>query len=1378
LLAQRLKGIGKPVTEFRQIPKRTPGQPAPLSAGQHQMWVIDQMTPDNPAYVIPVAYHIRGKLDVRALQESFNKIIERHEAWRTTFREFERDAIQEIHPECRIQIEVTDLDPWPLEERESKARELAAEETIKPFDLRQLPLIRVALYRLGSTDHVLLVNVHHIVADGISLNAMFAELDICYRAALADTVPHLPELPVQYADFAIWQRQELTASRAATQLDYWRQQLKGELPVLQFPTDKPRPNRQSFVGSTLDFHIPKPLAQELTAIGGQHSSTFFVTILAAFQVLLLRYSKAEDLVIGTPVANRPTPELDRLIGDFINIIPLRCDLSGNPTFIELLQRSRETTLNALSNKDVPFEALLQDLKLHRDPSRNPIFQALLQVLPAFRTQIGDLSVTTFEFEQRSTQVDLALNLYEETDGGFIGRFQYCTALFAAPTIERVLQNFLRLLHEIVRDPAQKILKIPILAERERKQILLEWNQTDLDYPRAMTVQALFEQQAHRTPDSIAVEFASERLTYRELNQRADHLAGHLRGYGAAPGVLVGISVERSAQMVVAVLAILKSGAAYVPLDPALPAARIALMIEDAAMPLIVTQGTIASSLPPHHATLVCLDDAALEAAAPDAPPPLAATPGDLAYIIFTSGSTGRPKGVEIFHRGLTNYLCSMQRAPGMTPDDVVFAITTLSFDISTLEIFLPLITGARVVVISRETALDGWALISEVERRRATLLQATPTTWRMLLETPWEKSPGLRALIGGEACPRELAAQLLSRCDELWNMYGPTETSVWSTIEKLTTEDEIISIGRPIANTRIYILDTHLEPTPIGVPGELHIGGTGLARGYAKRPDLTAEKFIPDPYSEIPNARMYQTGDLARYLPDGRIECLGRLDHQIKLRGFRIEPGEIEAVLKEQPSIRDVTVVLRGEGAAQRLVAYCVRRGAENSGEISPADLTAVLSARLPAYMIPANFIFLQAMPLTASGKIDRRALPEPGVEMTTERVHAPPENSVHAHLIEIWEEVLNRKPIGIRDDFFEIGGHSLLAARVIALTTERLGHRLPFAEFFANPTIEAHTRSLFTSGVAVRQIPYAVINPAGRQTPVFFFHGDFVGGGFFCKTLANKIGSDRPFYAIHPHGLQGDDVPLTIEAMAESRLKTIREVRPHGPYIIGGYCNGGLAAYHAARMLRAAGEEVTVLFLLNADGINIRFQWLKRLTGMISAARGEDERRTVERFLAVRNSLCDRETLMRYYAHTAAGLLKQPLRVQAQRVWHKACRVLRRRTLLPRFMSGGKGSTMEADAGPIPEGPLGDAYGFAIGSFVPEPYGARVTVLWPKDEPRPSSRGTGTGWDKSCAQLEVIEVPGHHHSCISQNANVVHVGEAMRKSIAEAERLLSHPLS
>ena len=1058
LLALRLKGSAHAPAESRAIPGRAAGRHPALSAAQHQMWIIEQMNPGNPAYHIPVAYRLIGELEVGALQESFNEIIRRHEVWRTTFREIGGNPVQEIHAVCAIQIGVTDLAHLPAGSREHELRTLAAEEAVKPFDLHALPLLRVSLFRLGENDHVLLVNVHHIVADGLSLNLMFAELDAIYRAAVAGTAHRLPEMIAQYADFAAWQAAELSDGRHARQLEFWRGHLQGSLPPLQIATDTPRPARQSFHGSAVSLEIPRPLAQALAAIGSGERCTFFVTILAAFQVLLMRYSRAAEIVIGTPVASRPLPEFEKLIGNFLNIVALRCDLSGDPSFTELLRKSRETTLHALSNADVPFETVVKGLATHRDPSRNPVFQALMQILPPVRARIGELSVSRFDFEMRFAQVDIALHLYEEPEGDFSGHVQYCTDLFCAETIGRLSRNFVRLLHGIASDPRARIGKIPILEDAEKNRLLREWNRTALVHPGDASVHALIAQQAGRTPDSVAVEAGDQRLTYGELDRRANRIAQHLRALGAAPGALIGVCVERSAEMVAAVLGILKSGAAYVPLDPAFPAARIAMMIEDAAMPIIVTQRSLASALPPHRAVVVLLEDVK-HATNDPAPQQAASTPDDLAYVIFTSGSTGRPKGVEITHHALANFLHSMRRSPGMTGDDVLLAVTTLSFDIAGLEIFLPLICGARLVMLTRETAMDGHALLGEIERRRATLLQATPATWRLLLETKWTGTPGLKALIGGEACPRELAAQLLPKCGELWNMYGPTETTIWSTIQKLTAHDTVIAIGRPIANTRIYILDAQLEPVPIGVPGELHIGGAGLARGYLHRPELTAEKFIRDPFSADAADRLYRTGDLARHLSDGRIECLGRMDQQVKLRGFRIEPGEIEAALRQHPSVAEAAVIAREDSPGEkRLVAYLV---SAQQPPCSVADLRAHLKTRLPDYMVPTAFAFLDALPLTANGKVDRRALPipEPGRGNPADAFVAP-RTDLERRVSAIWRELLKADRVGIHDDFFELGGDSLAAMQVVSRLRGPQFPDLNVLRIFERPTVAEFVKS------------------------------------------------------------------------------------------------------------------------------------------------------------------------------------------------------------------------------------------------------------------------------------------------------------------------------
>jgi amino acid adenylation domain-containing protein len=830
-------------------------------------------------------------------------------------------------------------------------------------------------------------------------------------------------------------------------------------------------------------------------------------------------------------------------------------------------------------------------------------------------------------------------------------------------------------------------------------------------------------------------------------------------------------MDRSAELIICLLGILKAGGAYVPLDTASPPDRLALMLEESASTLVLTRTQGVKLLARTSARVIDFDT--IDFATGDAASlNLQGAGADRAYVIFTSGSTGKPKGVAVTHRGVARLVIQSDYVR-FGPDDVVAHASNVAFDAATFEIWGALLNGGKLVIIPRDVLLSSNDLATFLNAHHVTTLFLTTSLFnQMALENPAAFRSLKNLVFGGEAgnpdCVRRVLAQ--GAPERLVNGYGPTEATTFAIchhVRALPADAITVPIGRPIANTTIHLLDPRLQPVPSGAIGEIFIGGPGVAIGYVNDPALTAERFV-----ETPFGRLYRTGDLARRRTDGNIDYCGRMDAQLKLRGFRIEPGEIETALQQHPQVRHAAIVAHTEAhTAHALIAYLVAQGGK---QVTAAELRAFLALRLPAYMIPSTFVWMEALPLTANGKLDQRALPAPTSESKPTREYVPPQNSVHAHLIEIWEEVLDRKPIGIRDDFFELGGHSLLAARVIALTTERLGHRLPFAEFFANPTIEAHTRSLFNTQVAVQQIPYALINPDGKQTPVFFFHGDFVGGGFFCKTLASVIGADRPFYALHPHGLQGDAVPLTIEEMATGRLKQIREIQPHGPYIIGGYCNGALTAFQTARLLREAGEEVATLLMLNADGTNVRFRWLKQTMDVSGTLRGDDEARTLRRFLQSQRRLSDFESIGSYYVRAAADWLKQPTREQIGRLWRKAGRILGR----PLRANASALARKTAPASPptdgaVPPGPLGDAYNDACLAYVPLYYDGPMILLWPREEP-PPSRGPAAGWEKVCSQISIVEVPGHHHSCISVNANVVQVGQAMRKAIDQAGSLLS----
>jgi amino acid adenylation domain-containing protein len=1039
-----------------EIPLRPNRDSAPLSFAQHQMWVMDQMTPGNPAYNLSIGFRLGGPLDVRALEASFNEVIKRHEVLRTTFSDKDGEPFQFIHPELKLSIEVTKLECLDKERCESRLQALVSKHSIKPFNLARLPLLRVSLFELGAVEHVLLVNAHHIVADGLSVQLLLEELATFYCAFTRGSDPHPLELDVQYADFALWERQSPANEGAyADQIGFWQKQLGGSLPVMELPADKPRPTLQSFKGSSVFLSVPGALAQDLISLGAREGCTLFMTFLAGFQVLLQRYSGAEDIVIGTPVGARTRSELEPLIGDFLNMAALRCDLSGNPSFIELLRRSRNTALDAFSNSDLPFGAMVKHLKFERDPGRNPIFQVMLEVSSTTTPAIGDLEVHRFNFDPEIAQFDLSLHLWKERDD-YVGRFEYCTDLFYRETIERLSANFQRLLRAIVKEPHQKIWNLPILEPSETDQMLTEWNDTSAEFPVDLLLPQLFESQVARAPQRIALRIGGIALSYEQLDKRANRIAQALRSQGVSRGQRVGLCLERSIDMVAAALGILKAGAAYVPLDPSLPEQRLRFIADDAQLTLLMasTAQTDLFSLPRERRLLLDADAEDIDSA-PENPLPidaLSAQPGDPAYIIYTSGSTGQPKGVVIPHRAVVNFLTSMAREPGFTADDVLLAVTTLSFDIAVLELYLPLTLGASVVIATHDEAIDGHALATLLEGHHVTVMQATPVTWRLLLEAGWTPRTSFKALVGGEAMPKDLADRLLETHVQLWNMYGPTETTVWSTCGRVVDTSKTITIGKPIANTVVRILDQSGGLCPIGVPGELCIGGAGVSLGYWNRPELTTARFITDPFGTLPGATLYRTGDRARWCSDGTIEHLGRFDFQIKLRGYRIEVGEIEASVAQHPLVREVAVIAREEVPGdKRLIAYVV---AEDPTRDLPVQLRKLLRATLPEYMVPAHFVMLKALPRTHNGKLDRAALPSPSVANgCQEKAVAGPRTTTEEMVMGVFRGVLGRSDFGVFDSFFDLDGNSLMAARIILQLRARSRRDLQLRLLFERQT-------------------------------------------------------------------------------------------------------------------------------------------------------------------------------------------------------------------------------------------------------------------------------------------------------------------------------------
>jgi len=1032
----------------------------PVSSCQKRLWFLEQFQPGNPLYNVPIAVRIEGPLDATALERAVNQIIQRHEILRTCFDSQNGEPVQVIAPSLSWKLSAVDLESHPPADREAEAKRLAVTEARRPIDLKQLPLFRAKLLRLSPNEHVLVLTWHHIICDGWSLGVFFKELVAFYQGQRAGRAVELPELHIQYADFAVWQHGRLKAINK--QLAWWRKHLGGPLPVLELPADRPRPAVQTYPGAVETLSLSAELRDALNRLGRKEEATLFMTLLAAFQTLLHRYTGLEDILIGSPIAGRNLTETEELIGCFINTLVLRSDLSGNPTFRALLGRVRETAVTSYANDDVPFEKLVEELQPGRDLSHSPLFQVMfaLERAPFEDLRWPGLKLTSLGLDSGTAKFDVTLYMAESAKG-LTARMEYNTDLFDATTIQRMLEHFRVLLEGVVADPDKRLSDLPLLTEGERHRVLVEWNQTRSEFPPHRTIHELFERQAAETPDAVAVLFGNQQLTYRDLDGAANQLARHLQKLGVGPDALVGLCMERSLGMVVGLLGVLKAGAAYLPLDPTYPKERLAFMLEDSRASVLLTQKKLLAALPKHKAHKICHDSEWKLISRESTERPLTVTrPEHLAYVIYTSGSTGKPKGVQIPHRAMVNFLNSMRRKPGLARQDVLLAVTTLSFDIAGLELFLPLTVGARVILASREEAADGAQLATRIADGGVTVMQATPATWRMLLDSGWQGNNSLRVFCGGEALSPDLANRLLERCGELWNLYGPTETTVWSTVAKVEPGADSIVIGQPIANTQIYILDPHLQPVPVGVPGELFIGGHGLARGYLSRPELTAKKFIHHPFDGDADTRLYRTGDCARRRPDGSIELLGRFDHQVKVRGFRIELGEIESVLQQAPGVREAVVVVREDlPGDHRLAAYLTTY---RQTTVSINELRAFLHDKLPDYMVPSTFVMLDALPLTPNGKVDRRALPAPESHRPDlKATFVDPGAGVEQTIAAIWREVLSVAKPGANDNFFDLGGHSLHLVRVQTRLREQLGLDIPVLKLFQYPTIRSLARSL-----------------------------------------------------------------------------------------------------------------------------------------------------------------------------------------------------------------------------------------------------------------------------------------------------------------------------
>ncbi len=1034
LLRQRSEDVEPP----------SPSMPACLSPLQQRIWFADRLAPASGLYNVCVGIRMRGALSIRALERSLGEIVRRHDALRTTFVDDHGQPRPIVAAAVTVPLPVRDLRGAP--DREVALAQLAG-EAADPFDLAIGPLLRASVVTLGDDDHVLHLCLHHLVTDGWSLGLLARELAALYPAYCRGLTPPLPEPATTYAEYARRAQARLGHPELAEQRRYWQERLAG-VPALQLPCDHPRPRTPSHRGCAVRFRVPPALSAGIKALGQAQGSTLYVTLLAAFAALLQRHGRQTDFAIGTMVAARGDRRTRDLLGFFVNTLALRCDLSGDPSFPALLGRLHECAREAFAHAEIPFDHVVQSVARGGDS----LFQAALVFESA---PMPALTVDQMTWEPLlespdgavpgTAKFDLCLAIAETPDGLFAA-LEASTDLFDLITVQRLAQRFEGLLAAIVQSPQLRLSELPVSTAEERA-LVGSWNAATTRRFEGGRVHGLFEAQAERTPDAPAVVFEGQALSYRELEARANQVAGQLVAMGVMRGSLVGIHVERSLEMVVGVLGVLKAGAAYVPLDPGFPADRLAYMVADAGAAVVLTQAQLPQV---GHAPRLCFDrDAAAIAARPTARVDGGATGGDLAYVIYTSGSTGRPKGVEVQHASVVNLLRSIAEEPGLGASDTVVAVTSLSFDTAVADLYWPLSVGARIVIASRSVACDGFALAQLLSDSGATLMQATPATWRILLGASWTNPGKIRVLSTGEALPPSLAAELLARTDQLWNLYGPTETTVWSTLCRIESATAPIGVGHPVANTRTYVVDAQGQPVPVGVPGELCLGGAGLARGYLGRPELTASQFVVDPFSPEPGARMYRTGDLVRQRQDGSLECLGRLDHQVKIRGFRIELGEIEAALCGHASVTQAVVVARETAGAARLVGYVV-------GEpgLCTSALRAHLEQELPGYMVPAQLVVLAAMPLGPTGKIDRKALPD--VEADPALDHVAPRDATEELLAGIWSEVLGVERVGVHDDFFALGGHSLLATQLVSRVRHAFGVEVPVRALFEAPTLAA----------------------------------------------------------------------------------------------------------------------------------------------------------------------------------------------------------------------------------------------------------------------------------------------------------------------------------
>jgi amino acid adenylation domain-containing protein len=1153
----------------------------PLSFAQQRLWLVDQLEPTSWTYNITVARRLRGALQLDPLQRALDALLARHEALRTTYPVVDEHPVQRIRPPAPFELRIVDLTGW--DDVEAEARRVADEEVRRRFNLTEGPITRGMLVRLSPEDQVLVLTMHHIATDAWSEAVLLHELSVLYDAFANGQPSPLPPLPIQYADFAVWQRQRIAGDVLHDQLEYWQHRLQGMAPLLEIPADHPRPPRRTGRGGTVDIQISAPLTTALRRVTRAARATLFMTVLAGFQSLLARYSGQDDIVVGTAIANRPRQETEGLVGFFANTLVLRTHLSDNPSFLDVIARVREVALGAYRHQDLPFEHLVKAMGPERTLGHTSLFQHMFVFQNALERDLTLDGLTTerFALDHDTAMFDLTLTLSEGQET-IVGTLEYATDLFDRTTAERMAGHLSRLLEAAVADPDRPIDELDFLDHPERHKVLVEWNDTRTN-PENRCIHDLFEERAAAHPDAIALTAGDESLTYRELDERSGVLARRLRALGVGPDARVGIYLYRSADAIVAILATLKAGGAYVPLDPDYPVARLAFMVEDSDVEVVVTGGALGDRLGWCRAHILRMDVDNGSMAEPTNDNPVGtARSENLAYIVYTSGSTGTPKGVMVEHRAVVARMIGVDYIH-FDKVGAVLHMAPLAFDASTFEIWGPLLHGACCVVYpDQRFALDrfGTALAANVDT-----LWLTSAVFNTVIDEDWRLLGGIRQLIvGGEALSADHVAKATALLPQmrLVNGYGPTEATTFAACHEIRAMEPgtgRVPIGRPIANTELYILDGCQRPAPIGIPGELYLGGAGLARGYINRPELTAERFVPHPFCADPEARLYRTGDLARYRSNGEVEFLGRLDDQIKIRGFRVEPGEVEAVLRQLPAVATAAVMGReGDRGQRRLVAYVVRG---SSKQLSARKVRDHLRSRLPEYLVPDGIVIVDSLPLTPNGKLDRKALAALEVDTEAEVAYAAPSTAVERGLADLWAEIFGVERVGVDDNFFSLGGDSLLAAELFAKMTRWTSKTIPLALLFSGPTIREVAVALDDDGA--KETSMVALRSDGTRPPLFLAHG-ISGELFVYLHLVRRLGSDQPVYGFRVTTSLVGTQPLRIPDLATRYVADILRVQPTGPYRLAGFCFGGLVVVEIAHQLEQLGHEVAFLGLFDAD--------------------------------------------------------------------------------------------------------------------------------------------------------------------------------------------------